>query len=355
MGIRDRIIEVAQRRELDYKALADAAGLPRPTVHRYMNGKADLTGGRIDRLLDALGLAVGRNRRTKAEVHPPEPSLFMEPATGVKPLIRYPGSKWRLLPRLIRNLPPHRHFVVPFGGSGAEILRKPPSQLETFNDIDGGVFGLFSVLQDDQCRALLEKKLASTPAQSQRHYEQALHALKDHADPVEKAWAFMVASFQGFCVASPTAQRPVHWRYARQPHSTAKNWLKLPECVEAAARRFDGVQLMNTSWQEVVRKMDSPSTCFLIDPPYHPATLSRRYYAHPMSDRDHEQMLDTLEGVMGFIMLCGYESPLYADKLHRWRRLDFRASASLGVAKRARASRRETVWLNYDERGKRLR
>ena len=64
MSIREKVIEIAERKGFDYKKLADASGLPRPTVHRYFNGKADLTGGRIDKLLGVLGLAVGRYRRT---------------------------------------------------------------------------------------------------------------------------------------------------------------------------------------------------------------------------------------------------------------------------------------------------
>ena len=143
VGTREKIIEFARRKGMDYKALAAASGLPRPTVHRYLAGKNDLTGARIDKLLDVLGLAVGRKTRTKEEIHPP-PALFMEPIAGTRPILRYPGSKWRLMPNIIRMVAPHHHFVVLFGGSGSDILRKPPSPLETFNDLDGGIYRPFS-------------------------------------------------------------------------------------------------------------------------------------------------------------------------------------------------------------------
>jgi len=353
MGIRERIIENAERKGFDYKRLAQCSGLPRPTVHRYLNGKNDLTGCRLDKLFAVLGLDVGRRRRTKDEMRPPE-AIFINPVAGSKPLFRYPGSKWRLMPDLVRLMPRHQHYVVLFGGSGADILRKPPSPLETFNDLDGGVYNLYKVLQDDDLLARLKRRLASTPAQSQRHYEEALDALTNGADPVDKAWAFLVASFQGFCLVSPSAQTANHWRTARRPHTTAKAWMKLPDTIDLAASRFRFVQLSNLSWQEVLVKTDARTTLFLADPPYHPDTLPRAYYRHSMTSNEHEALLDALITAKGLVMLHGYDNDCYNDRLGHWRRIEFDKQASLNPVG-GRQARTEVLWLNYDANGKKLR
>ncbi len=353
MSIREKVIEIAERKGFDYKKLADASGLPRPTVHRYFNGKADLTGGRIDKLLGVLGLAVGRYRRTKDEMEPPK-SLFIEPVTGIKPLLRYPGSKWRMMPDLIRLMPRHQHYVVLFGGSGADILRKPPSPLETFNDLDGNIYNLFQLLQDEKQLFRLKKKLAATPAQSQRHFEEALAALRDHADPIEKGWAFLVVSFQGFCTASPSKQRMSQWRYSRRPHSTAKSWLKLPDTIDIAAERFRSVQLTNQPWQEILTRTDARTTLFVADPPYHPDVLPCDYYGHAMTAEEHEELLAVLNRVKGFVILCGYENNLYSDVLSKWRKIKTIRSTTMGVRAK-RGTRREVIWLNFNEAGRRVR
>lgn len=44
------------------------------------------------------------------------------------------------MPRLIGIFPNHDHYVSVFGGSGADILGKPRSRLESYNDLDGHLF-----------------------------------------------------------------------------------------------------------------------------------------------------------------------------------------------------------------------
>lgn len=354
MGVREQIMDVAKRRGLDYKALADRAGLPRPTVFRYLKGTNDLTGGRIDRLLDALSLQLGQVRRSRLPKQEFPVPLFMQPAEGTSPILRYPGSKWRLMLHVIPLMPAHDHYVSVFGGSGSDILRKPPSSLETFNDIDGHVFGFFSLLQDKIKMDQLRERLATTPAQSQRHFEQAVGLMDTATDPVERTWAFLVVSFQGFCVASPSSQTPTHWRYARRPHTTAKSWFKLPTAIEIASDRFRAVQIMNQPWQDVISRMDLPATLFLIDPPYHPDALNQRFYANSMTAGDHEQLLDALLAVKGFVILCGYTTPLYNERLARWRNVPLMKPASLAVHGN-KPTRTEMLWLNYDETGNRLK
>src|SRR4051812_6712162 len=163
MDLRDIIKEAAKRRGADYKKLAAESGLPRATVHRYLHGKLDLTGSRIGRLLAALDLVVGRPTKSyQSEVRQmrPRPKALFMTATTIKPVLRYPGSKWRSFRDLVPLIPPHEHFVCLFGGSGAEMLRKPPSPLESFNDIDQNVTNFFRVLRDAGQLDRLKTKLA---------------------------------------------------------------------------------------------------------------------------------------------------------------------------------------------------
>ena len=57
----------------------------------------------------------------------------------MKPPIMYFGSKSTHAERIAALLPAHRHYVEPFAGSLAVLLAKPPSVMETVNDLDGDV------------------------------------------------------------------------------------------------------------------------------------------------------------------------------------------------------------------------
>ena len=58
-------------------------------------------------------------------------------------ILHYPGSKWSMAEWIISHMPPHQTYLEPFFGSGAVFFNKPPSPLETINDIDGDVVNLF--------------------------------------------------------------------------------------------------------------------------------------------------------------------------------------------------------------------
>jgi hypothetical protein len=60
------------------------------------------------------------------------------------------GGKFNHLDWLLPLLPETTHYCEPFGGSAAVLLNRPPSPVETYNDIDGEVVNFFRVLRDQQ-------------------------------------------------------------------------------------------------------------------------------------------------------------------------------------------------------------
>lgn len=86
-------------------------------------------------------------------------------------------------------------------------------------------------------------------------------------------------------------------------------------------------------------------TFIFSDPPY---VLSERshgkQYAHELCDDGHGRLLEVLTRIpssKALIMLCGYDSPLYAS-LERWRSIDHRVPTRGGLQD-------ERIWMNYPE------
>ncbi|MDE3098926.1 MAG: DNA adenine methylase [Verrucomicrobiota bacterium] len=83
--------------------------------------------------------------------------------TALPPVARLAGKK-KLIPFgwyggkfshpdwLFPLLPPCHHYCEPFAGSGAALLNREPSPVETFNDLDGEVVNFFRVLREEKDR-----------------------------------------------------------------------------------------------------------------------------------------------------------------------------------------------------------
>ena len=66
----------------------------------------------------------------------------------IPPAIRYLGSKFLCAEWIISHFPPHRAYCEPCGGAAAVLLNKPRAELETYNDLDGGIVNFFRVVRD---------------------------------------------------------------------------------------------------------------------------------------------------------------------------------------------------------------
>jgi hypothetical protein len=81
------------------------------------------------------------------------------------------------------------------------------------------------------------------------------------------------------------------------------------------------------------------------DPPYLMATRrsATKRYRFEFDEQDHRDLLAILVKLPCPVMLSGYDSPLYRDRLvrdHGWRAYSFQSQTHNGMAT-------ETVWMNY--------
>lgn len=78
------------------------------------------------------------------------------------------------------------------------------------------------------------------------------------------------------------------------------------------------------------------------DPPY--VRSARRssapIYRHEMSDQEHVALIHLLRSLPAKVMLSGYRTALYDERLAGWRRIDFRAMTRAGPAI-------ESLWCNF--------
>lgn len=82
-------------------------------------------------------------------------------------------------------------------------------------------------------------------------------------------------------------------------------------------------------------------TIVYADPPYHPETRRRtRVYKHDYTVADHERLLDVLTAAPCMVIISGYDSALYQQRLTGWNQHRFQMRTRVGM-------REECVWFNF--------
>ena len=77
------------------------------------------------------------------------------------------------------------------------------------------------------------------------------------------------------------------------------------------------------------------------DPPYLKRTrTSKHRYRFDYEEADHVELLELLKGVRCQVMVSGYRSALYEERLAGWRRVELQVMNHAGV-------RTECVWMNF--------
>lgn len=265
------------------------------------------------------------------------------------PVLRYHGGKWRMADWLLAHFPlatAYDTYIEPFGGSASVMMRKPRSQYEVYNDLDGEIVNVFRVLQDDAQRERLTELLRLTPY-ARSEFELSYQPTDD---PVEQARRTVFRAFSGFGSAAATKGRTGFRGFSGSSGrgvNPASYWSRYPENLAAFGERLSGVVLENRPALDVMKDRDGDRVLHYVDPPYVHATRAlgsdRGCYRHEMTDADHERFLNELQGITGFVVLSGYDCDLYRDALSSWSLVsrEFTASGNKGTVHRT-----ESLWLS---------
>ena len=255
------------------------------------------------------------------------------------------GGKFSHLDFILPHIPPDAlHFCDVYGGSAAVLLNLPPYPVETYNDLDSELVNFFHTLRNQGAK--LMKAISLTPFSR----EELVRACEpeERLSRLERARRFYVRARQ---TRTGLAQKSSRGRWAHCVLTSragmagaVSRWLGSVEGLPEVVQRLQRVQIENAPALDVIRRYDTAETVFYLDPPYvHSVRGDSAAYGYEMTDADHEELADTLQGVRGRIILSGYGTPLY-DRLYKgWRRVD----ASVRICHSVRKSRQESLWMNF--------
>jgi DNA adenine methylase len=258
-------------------------------------------------------------------------------------VLKYPGSKCRIAPWIIKHFPKHHSYVEPYAGSLAVLFKKVPSAIETVNDLDDNVVNVFKCIKEDSQK--LASMVLMTPF-SRKEYDNSFENPVP-ADKFEKALIFLIQLWQGH--GFRTNGYKVGWKndvQGRENMYAVRNWYRLPEWIIGITDRLKQVQIENRPALEVIERFRYPNVLIYADPPYPLSTRTAKQYKHEMTDSDHVELLETLKLHPGPVILSGYQNQLYDDILQGWHK-----DVTTGYAEYQGEDRKETIWMNYEPQG----
>lgn len=268
----------------------------------------------------------------------------MQPNVAItSPAIRYHGAKFRLASWIMSFFPDHTCYVECFGGAAGVLLQKPRAYAEVYNDLDSEVSNFFAVLRDPESRKLLIEACSLTPY-SRDEFELAWTPA---ACKIERARRLAIRAQMGFGSGGATKGATGFRIDTKRDYGTAQSlWVEYPDAIAAAGMRMQGVLIENRPAVEVLMQHDAPTTLHFVDPPYvHSTRVMKKQgvYRHEMTDEQHLVLLETVLNLSGMVVLSGYDSDLYKEKLSNWKTFETESRISAG---RGTVKRTEKVWIN---------
>jgi len=259
-----------------------------------------------------------------------------------RPALRYFGGKWQIGKWIISHFPKHTAYVEPFGGGASVLLRKPPTKIEVYNDLNGMAVNFFQVLRgrpEELIRALeLTPYARAEYIQSQQPTD----------DPLENARRFYVGCWQGRGRGGVVESGG--WRFMKKDNhgqTPCDDWRNISH-LYAVAERLRHVQIESIDAFRCIDTYDTPETLFYLDPPYLPDTRSLRWggssYLHEYGAEDHGRLAEKLHTIKGMAIVSGYPSAAYDDLYPGWRTAD--KSSRKDSATPERVATTERLWIS---------
>jgi len=278
--------------------------------------------------------------------------------------LKWHGGKTYLAKEIIRRFPKHTRRVYGYAGGLAEMFACNPCEgvAEFANDINGELMNFFAILRSPRFGEELIRQLSLTPF-DEREFDQSVFLFSELSQEMrfqqrkfmnaaELAYHFFIRyrmSRQGLGedFATPTS------RTRRGMNENVSSWLSAVDGLPEAAERLLRVELRHKHTPKLIRELDSPETLFYLDPPYLQETrkAKKAYGKNEMTEDDHVELLETLEGVQGKFILSGYPSKLYNGfaRRNRWKcdkiEIDNKASSA-----KKKEIKTECLWFNFSRR-----
>ena len=277
----------------------------------------------------------------------------------------YYGGKQRLCKSIAEFIPQGVASITDAcGGSGKLILNCGYAPRMVYNDLNPAMVALMTCIKD---RHLFGEFLKRVEAES---YSKILYARarvilsaqqtgKASYDTLELG----VAKYQALCMSFNSTMESYAEPDERKLNSYRARLYGSLQDAHFHMEDYD-IQVTNRDALDIMTE-SGPEDMVLLDVPYLAGPNEERrktgaYGAYDWGRELHEQFLDRANQTAGKVLICGYESRLYAERLKPDRRLKVDLGEVAKVSARSKVGDskprvHEIVWVNYEPPAKVIR
>ena len=210
------------------------------------------------------------------------------------------GGKSRLAKKIVELIPEHQAYAEVFAGGAWVFFGKPESKYESINDLNSDLVVFYRVLKyhlEEFCKQF-KYLLSSREWFNDWNRQLAAGGLTD----IQRSARFYYLQRHSFSADM------VGRSFGRSTHKAPRvNLLRLEEELSAVHLRMSRVTVENQPWQDYVKRYDSPTTCFYLDPPYY--GFEDLYGKDMFTRDDFGLMADRLDHISGKFMMSINDIP----------------------------------------------
>lgn len=257
---------------------------------------------------------------------------------------KWVGGKSRLRKFIIPLIPSHSCYVEPFCGAAWVLFGKNPSDVEVINDIDKELITFFKVVkeQPDELIKSFEWELVSR-AEFNRLAELSVDSLTD----IQRAHRFYYLIMAGWGGELNYPRFQISIKDGGHGNRLFGALNHLQERIMPVYERLRNVIIENLDWSECIKRYDSPSTFFYIDPPYPDNGVN---YKHNMRGwEDHERLANILANTTANWILSSYNIPQIHKLFQSYNIIPIQSFSGMKAKKDSseRTVNREVLIMNY--------
>lgn len=186
-----------------------------------------------------------------------EPSVKENLEEGIRPAFGSPGGKKYLAQKIVSLMPEHKKYVEAFVGGGAVLFAKKPSDQEVINDKHAGVAHAYRYIKAIDVRKVESlKKMPITFSRPQ------FFKIRDSAPSSDmgRFHRFLYLNAFSFGKSGNSTVKEENATFGPLTHRLDR--------MTRIAERLSKINILSEDFRSVIRRNDSPSTFFYLDPPY---------------------------------------------------------------------------------------
>ena len=261
-----------------------------------------------------------------------------------RPLIKCHGGKFHLRDFVISNFPTNYtelEYTESCIGGGSIIINKLPSIKETISDCSYRLICLWIAVQDwpNQLKELLTDLYYSEDTFERYKISEPKStlsiAIKEYVVKRQSRGGLGLNFSYGDRLRGGINGDENAW------NNSIKNITIISERIKNIDIRCESIV------ESLSRTLNNEKSFLYLDPPYICSSrISPKAYEYEMTDKQHEEYLDLANAHKGKLLISGYWSKLYEDKLSNWNIVK-KSIVNHSSQQKHKQLKEEVLWKNY--------